>query len=80
MGTAISMNKDRNGRGARAGVSEVAEKLGNVTIASRRQYGGQIGAPRMKAGVQWTAESNDMFLRPTQQIPSGRTFTRKVAG
>ncbi|PPR82086.1 hypothetical protein GOBAR_AA38626 [Gossypium barbadense] len=76
--TTISMNKDRNGRGA--GASEVVEKLGNVTIGSRRQYGGQIGAPPMKAGVQWTAESNDMFLRPTQQIPSGRTFTRKVAG
>nr|KJB25155.1 hypothetical protein B456_004G178800 [Gossypium raimondii] len=77
--TTISMNKDRNGRGA-GGASEVAEKLGNVTIGSRRQYGGQIRAPPMKAGVQWTAESNDMFLRPTQQIPSGRTFTRKVAG
>ncbi|KAA3469299.1 cyclin-dependent kinase F-4-like isoform X4 [Gossypium australe] len=76
--TIISMNKDRNGRGA--GASEVVEKLGNVTIGSRRQYGGQIGAPPMKAGVQWTAECNDMFLRPTQQLPSGRTFSRKVAG
>ncbi|XP_022738977.1 cyclin-dependent kinase F-4-like isoform X2 [Durio zibethinus] len=71
-----SINKDRNGRGA----SDVAEKLANVTIGNRRQYVGQLRPPPMKAGVQWTAESNDMFLRPTQQIQSGRSFTRKVAG
>ncbi|KAK8639933.1 hypothetical protein V6N13_138299 [Hibiscus sabdariffa] len=74
----ISMSKDKNGHGAAA--SDVAEKLGNVRIGNRRQYVGQIGPPPMKAGVQWTAESNDMFLGPTQQIQPGRSFTRKVAG
>ncbi|XVE99949.1 hypothetical protein REPUB_Repub03eG0244200 [Reevesia pubescens] len=72
-----SMNKDRNGRGA----SDVAEKLANVRIGNGRPYVGQLRPPPpMKAGVQWNAESNDMFLRPTQQMQSGRTFTRKVAG
>ncbi|XVF52245.1 hypothetical protein PTKIN_Ptkin05aG0003500 [Pterospermum kingtungense] len=71
------INKDRSARGA----SDVAEKLAKVTIGNRRQYGGgQLRAPPMKAGVRWTAESNDMFLRPTQQIESGRSFSRKVAG
>ncbi|KAL4324607.1 hypothetical protein GQ457_11G020430 [Hibiscus cannabinus] len=74
----ISMSKDKNGEGA--GASDVAEKLGNVRIGNRRQYVGQIRPPPMKAGVQWTAESNDIFLGPTQQIQSGRSFTRKVAG
>ncbi|XP_022716881.1 cyclin-dependent kinase F-4-like isoform X5 [Durio zibethinus] len=64
-----SINKNRNAHGA----SDVAEKLANVTIGNRRP-------PPMKAGVQWTAESNDTFLRPTQQVQPGRTFTRKVAG
>ncbi|XP_017973332.1 PREDICTED: cyclin-dependent kinase F-4 isoform X2 [Theobroma cacao] len=73
---AVSFNKDRTARGA----SDVAEKLANVTIGNRRQSVGQLRPPPMKAGVQWTAESNDMFLRPTQQIQSGRTFSRKVAG
>ncbi|EOY25312.1 Kinase superfamily protein isoform 1 [Theobroma cacao] len=72
----VSFNKDRTARGA----SDVAEKLANVTIGNRRQSVGQLRPPPMKAGVQWTAESNDMFLRPTQQLQSGRTFSRKVAG
>ncbi|XVE57322.1 hypothetical protein DITRI_Ditri04bG0081900 [Diplodiscus trichospermus] len=73
------MNKDRNARGASA-LSDVAEKLGNVRIGNRRQYVGQLRPPPMKAGVQWTGESNDMYLRPTQHMESGRSFTRKVAG
>ncbi|XP_039056278.1 uncharacterized protein LOC120199164 [Hibiscus syriacus] len=70
----VSMSKDKKGDGA---TSDVAEKLGNVTIGECSEYVGQILPPPMKAGVQWTAEYKDMFLRPTQQIQSG---TRKVAG
>ncbi|KAE8727441.1 Detected protein of confused Function [Hibiscus syriacus] len=73
----ISMSKDKIDRGA---ASDVTEKMGNVTIGNRRQYVGQTRPAPMKAGVQWTAESNGMFLRPTQQIQSGRSFTRKVVG
>ncbi|TYI91524.1 hypothetical protein E1A91_D03G198600v1 [Gossypium mustelinum] len=58
------------------GASDVVEKLANVTIVNRRQR-----PAAMKAGVQWTAQSkNDMFIRPTQQMQSGRSFTRKVVG
>ncbi|XVF52118.1 hypothetical protein PTKIN_Ptkin04bG0239100 [Pterospermum kingtungense] len=72
-----AMSKDRNARGA----SDVSEKLANMTIGNRRQYVGQVRQPPMKAGgFQWTTESNDMFLKPSQQMQSGRTFTRKVAG
>ncbi|KAE8677508.1 Serine/threonine-protein kinase MAK [Hibiscus syriacus] len=73
----ISMSKDKNDGGA---ASDVAEKTGNVRIGNQRQYVGQIRPAPMKAGVQWTAESNDMFLRPTQQIQPGRSIPRKVAG
>jgi protein kinase len=34
----------------------------------------------MKAGVNWNSESGNILLRSAQQIPSGRTFTKKVAG
>ncbi|XVE65403.1 hypothetical protein DITRI_Ditri07aG0177800 [Diplodiscus trichospermus] len=70
-----SINKERSGHGA----PDVAEKLANVTIGNRR-YVGQVRPPPMKTGVQWTGESNDIFLRATQQTQSGRSFTRKVAG
>lgn len=70
-----SVNKGRTARG----VSETAERLANMNIGTRRQ---SIGQPRppMKAGVNWISESGDFVLRPAQQIPTGRTFTRKVAG
>ncbi|KAL4341274.1 hypothetical protein GQ457_08G024590 [Hibiscus cannabinus] len=76
--TPITMSKDKNGNGA---ASDVAEKLGNVVrIGNQREYVGQILPPPMKAGVQWTAESSDVFLRPTQQIQSSGSVARKVAG
>ncbi|KAA3456328.1 cyclin-dependent kinase F-4-like [Gossypium australe] len=68
----MSIGKHRTATGA----SDVVEKLANVTIVNRRQR-----PAAMKAGVQWTAQSkNDMFLRPTHQIQSGRSSTRKVVG
>ncbi|CAL0331617.1 unnamed protein product [Lupinus luteus] len=70
-----SMNKGRSARG----VSETAEKLGNMSVGTRRQSMGQRPPP-MKTGVNWIPESRNFMLRPTQQIPTGRTFTRKVAG
>ncbi|OMO87895.1 hypothetical protein CCACVL1_08707 [Corchorus capsularis] len=72
----ISNNKEKGGRGA----SDVADKLANMSIGNRRQSVGPLRPPPMKAGVQWTAASNDMFLRPTQQMQPGRSFSRKVAG
>ncbi|OIV94418.1 hypothetical protein TanjilG_25480 [Lupinus angustifolius] len=70
-----SMNKGRSARG----VPETAEKLGNMSVGTRRQSMGQRPPP-MKTGVNWIPESRNFMLRPTQQIPTGRTFTRKVAG
>ncbi|TKY70117.1 Cyclin-dependent kinase F-4 [Spatholobus suberectus] len=32
------------------------------------------------AGVNWISESGNFILGPAQQIPTGRTFTRRVAG
>ncbi|KAJ1412475.1 Serine/threonine-protein kinase, active site [Sesbania bispinosa] len=71
-----SMNKGRTARG----VSVTAEKLANVSIGTRRQSLGQTRPPPMKAGVNWISESGNCLLRPAQQIPTGRTFSRKVAG
>ncbi|GKV10581.1 hypothetical protein SLEP1_g21923 [Rubroshorea leprosula] len=74
---AAVVNKGR----AVLGVSDASEKLASMTIGSRRQpLGQQPKPPPMKAGVQWNAESGDMFLRPTQHIQPSRTFSRKVAG
>ncbi|XP_039057239.1 cyclin-dependent kinase F-4-like isoform X1 [Hibiscus syriacus] len=75
--TAASINKHRNACGA----SDVTEKLAKVTIGNQRQNIGQLRPAATKGGVQWNAESkNDMFLRPTQQMQSGRSFSRKVGG
>ncbi|XP_031282492.1 cyclin-dependent kinase F-4 [Pistacia vera] len=73
-----SINKGRSARG----VSDTAEKLANMTVGSRRQSLVQpLKPPPMKTGVHWNAGSGgDMFLRSTQPLQSGRTYTRKVAG
>ncbi|XP_027348553.1 cyclin-dependent kinase F-4-like isoform X3 [Abrus precatorius] len=71
-----SINKGRTARG----VSETAEKLANMSIGSRRQSLGQTRPPPMKAGVNWTSKSANLLLRSAEQIPTGRTCTRKVAG
>ncbi|KAJ4728407.1 Protein kinase superfamily protein [Melia azedarach] len=71
-----SLNKSR----AAHGVSCTVEKLANMSIASRRQSVGQLKPPPMKTGVQWNAESGDLFLRPTQPLQSGRTYPRKIVG
>ncbi|KAI4314557.1 hypothetical protein L6164_027452 [Bauhinia variegata] len=72
-----SLNKGRTARG----VSETAEKLANLTVGSRRQSMEQRPrAPPMKAGVNWISESGNFLLRPAQDIPTGRTYSRKVAG
>lgn len=71
-----TMSKVRTTRG----VTDAAEKLAKMTIASRRQSVGQVKPPAMKTGVQWNAESGDLFLRPSQQLQGGRGYTRKVVG
>lgn len=71
-----SINKGRTARG----VSETANKLANMSIATRRQSLGQTRPPPMKAGVNWTSESGNILLRSSHPIPTGRTFTKKVAG
>lgn len=73
---AASINKGRTARG----VSETANKLANMSIATRRQSLGQTRPPPMKAGVNWTSESGNILLRSSHPIPTGRTFTKKVAG
>jgi len=74
---AASMNKGRSARG----ISETAEKLGNLSVSGRRQSMGQTRPPPMKAGVNWISESGNFILGSAQQqIQAGRTFTRKVAG
>lgn len=72
---AASIKKGRTARG----VSETAEKLANMSIGTRRQSLGQTRPPPMKAGVNWSSGSGDFLLKPAQQIPTGRTLTRKVA-
>ncbi|KAL5143290.1 Cyclin-dependent kinase F-4 [Glycine soja] len=75
-----SMSKGRSVRG----VSETAEKLRNLSVTNRRQSSIGIGQPRppppMKAGGNWISESGNFILGPAQQISTGRTFARKVAG
>lgn len=74
------MSKGRSVRG----VSETAEKLRNLSVTNRRQSSIGIGQPRppppMKAGGNWISESGNFILGPAQQISTGRTFARKVAG
>ncbi|XP_019423956.1 PREDICTED: cyclin-dependent kinase F-4-like [Lupinus angustifolius] len=73
--TSINMGRSTHG------VSETAEKLANMSVGNRRQSIGQPRpSPPMKTGVNWIPESGNYMLRPTQQIPNGRTFIRKVAG
>ncbi|KAL9447972.1 hypothetical protein AB3S75_015447 [Citrus x aurantiifolia] len=69
-------NKGRTARG----VSDTAEKLANMSIASRRQSVEHLKPPAMKTGVHWSGDSGDLFLRPTQQMQPGRTYSRKVVG
>ncbi|KOM45401.1 hypothetical protein LR48_Vigan06g070700 [Vigna angularis] len=69
-------NKGRYERG----VSEAAEKLGNLSVSTRRQSMGHPRPPPMKAGVNWMSETGNFILGSAQQIQTGRTFTRKVAG
>ncbi|KAJ4829425.1 hypothetical protein Tsubulata_006620, partial [Turnera subulata] len=60
------------------GVPDTASKFSGTAMASRRQQ--LIAQPRpppMKAGVQWSAQSGDMFLRPSQQFQAGRSYPRK---
>lgn len=73
---AASINKG----GVACGVSETAERLANISVGTRRQSMGQTRPPPMKAGVNWSSDSPNFMLRPAPQIPTGRTFTRKVAG
>ncbi|KAJ9134974.1 hypothetical protein P3X46_032202 [Hevea brasiliensis] len=70
------INKARSTRG----VSDAADKFASMSIGSHRQIGAQPKPPPMKAGVQWSGESGDMFLRQTHQFQPGRSYTRKVAG
>ncbi|XP_012574599.1 cyclin-dependent kinase F-4 [Cicer arietinum] len=69
-----------NKGGVACGVSETAERLANISVGTRRQSMGQTRPPPMKAGVNWSSDSPNFMLRPAPQIPTGRTFTRKVAG
>lgn len=69
-----SMYTGRNARG----VSDTAEKLANMTIGSGRPSVKQPLPPPMKAGG-WHG-STDLYLGRSQEIQSGRTYTRKVAG
>ncbi|XP_073227180.1 uncharacterized protein [Cicer arietinum] len=71
-----SVNKVRTARG----VSETADKLANMSIPTRRHSFGQTRPPPMKAGVNWVSEPGNILLRSSQQIPTGRPFTKKVAG
>ncbi|MED6144393.1 hypothetical protein PIB30_118199 [Stylosanthes scabra] len=73
-----SMNKGRNARA----ISETTDRLANMNVGSgtRRHSIAQHRPPPMKAGVNWISESGNFMLRPAQPIPTGRTFSRKVAG
>ncbi|KAA8525130.1 hypothetical protein F0562_007006 [Nyssa sinensis] len=61
------------------GVSDTAERLANMTVGSGRLPVRQpLPPPPMKAGG-WLGQS-DLYLGRSQEIQSGRTYTRKVAG
>ncbi|XP_028793678.1 cyclin-dependent kinase F-4 [Neltuma alba] len=70
-----AMNKGRTS--TVRGVSETADKLANMAVSARRQ---SMGAPPMKAGGHWITESRNFLLRPAQEIPAARAYSRKVAG
>uniref|UniRef100_A0A2P2JPD9 Cyclin-dependent kinase F-4 n=2 Tax=Rhizophora mucronata TaxID=61149 RepID=A0A2P2JPD9_RHIMU len=65
---------------AARGVSDTADKFASLAISSQRQSLVQLGPPPMRAGVQWSGESKDMFLRSSQHFQHGGTCTRKVVG
>lgn len=65
------------GRNARC-ISDTAEKLANMAIGSGRSNVKQPLPPPMKAGG-WHGPT-DLFLGRSQEIQSGRTYIRKVAG
>lgn len=60
------------------GVLDLAEPLANIAIASHGQFVVQPQLPPMKTGVQWNAESGDLFLRPVQHLEPDKLNTRKV--
>ncbi|RYQ81420.1 hypothetical protein Ahy_Scaffold1g107350 isoform B [Arachis hypogaea] len=70
-----AMNKGRNAKA----ISETADRLTNMNVGSGTRRG-QPRPPPMKAGVNWISESGNFMLRAAQPIPTGRTFSRKVAG
>ncbi|XAR69181.1 Cyclin-dependent kinase [Bertholletia excelsa] len=60
------------------GASETADKMANMTIGSGKVHPRQSFPPPMKAGG-WHGQS-DIFLGRSQEIQTGRTVLRKVAG
>ncbi|KAF7809429.1 cyclin-dependent kinase F-4-like isoform X2 [Senna tora] len=72
------------GRTNARGVSETAEKMANMTVSSRRHSMGmgQARPPPMKAGGggHCMSESRNFLMRPAQEIPPARAYSRKVAG
>ena len=61
-------------------VSKTTDKFANMSISTRRHSLSQTRPTPMKAGVNWNSESRNILLRSAQQIPTGRTLTKKVAG
>ncbi|KAL2234610.1 UNVERIFIED_CONTAM: Cyclin-dependent kinase F-4 [Sesamum indicum] len=69
--------------GKSRGVSDVADKLANMTVGSGRPFAKPSVPPPMKAGG-WH-EHSDMFVgrqsqELLQELLPGRSYTRKVAG
>eukprot|EP00262_Sarcandra_glabra_P003058 TRINITY_DN1350_c0_g1_i1.p1 TRINITY_DN1350_c0_g1~~TRINITY_DN1350_c0_g1_i1.p1 ORF type:complete len:454 (-),score=69.30 TRINITY_DN1350_c0_g1_i1:192-1553(-) len=68
----VSVKSSRSVRG----VSDTADKLAQMTVSSGRQP--VKPSPPMKAGG-WHGHSSD-FLGRSHEIPSGRSYSRKVVG
>ncbi|KAK4490842.1 hypothetical protein RD792_001557 [Penstemon davidsonii] len=64
--------------GKTRGVTDVTEKLANLTVGSGRPLAKPAVPPPMKAGG-WNGQS-DLFPGRSQELNPGRSYIRKVAG
>lgn len=65
-------------RGKAHGLPYTAEKLANMTIGPGKQPARRTMPPPMRAGG--LSGQSGLFLGRDQEIKSGRTYPRKVAG
>lgn len=68
-----------NKGGTASAVTGAAQKMGNLSLSSRKDCAIPRVPHPMKAGG-WRGEPGDMLRRKPNEIPPGRAFSRKVTG